>query len=912
MLPHQFSGSSSLLISVLLSLCFFCQPLSAVVNYVGDEVVITTDDWQLLAQQQLPDFSNSQINPDQFNWSSISPGFSGVSPGPVWLRLEIDVSAVPADVPMLYIPNAYLTNIQSVLIHNGEVLKRMDIGSELPLADKPIGTPFITVPLNIFETGRYTLLIHLDAVQVTQLLPYPSLLPKSLLLLHKLPQKLSWAAGVTGSLLTYIFFIVALLVYRFRINMLYALFFSLSVLLAVFCWEGLLFQFTGLHDVWWYQQFVISMVLCSIAMALLYLQNELQGKINSRWLHLILLSIAIVTLVAAGINLLEPVFFIPVIGPIIYSLLIFSLLLLIVILVYIAVVDGWRGKLMAITWLGFMIATLIRFMTTFYPSLYLSDMRWWGVASTTVTAWIFADYLWLIARDAVKQESLRSASESRIDLVNRLSHELRTPLNAVIGLADVLKITKDSKAVNRYAGMIHDSGQNLLGLVNDILDFSKAEKQHVELANKPIRLDSLLAEVHDGFLQQILNAGVLPVSFIDPSTPFFLRGDALRIKQILNNLVSNAIKFSDKGGTIEVRVAAEQPVDETVELLWQVKDDGRGIPLRLQGKIFEPYQQVEIGDAAELKGTGLGLAISRQLVEQMGGQISVESSPGQGSCFSFNLFLKLDDKAPDLDLMFADLKGKKLLMASRLKGVRNQLSANLRRWCPELIEEESIIDAIELAKTCDILITDTIHTLHAENIEQINALPPQVMLVVMTVETPAWLDDITGRKVRVLKLPAALLDVIAPVVEMLSGTPIALSTQVSSEQPQPVDLGHHHVLSVDDNPVNLTVVEKLLQSMGVAVVSEHSGSSALELLYKQHEAFSLVLLDCEMPGIDGFEMCRRLREFESRENLKPLPVIALTAHALSEIKGRCAAAGMDDTLFKPVSRETLAGLLAEY
>jgi CheY-like chemotaxis protein len=184
------------------------------------------------------------------------------------------------------------------------------------------------------------------------------------------------------------------------------------------------------------------------------------------------------------------------------------------------------------------------------------------------------------------------------------------------------------------------------------------------------------------------------------------------------------------------------------------------------------------------------------------------------------------------------------------------------------------------------------------------------MLVVMTVETPSWLDDITGRKVRVLKLPAAVLDVIAPVVEMLSGTPIALSTQVINEQA--VDLGHHHVLSVDDNLVNLTVVEKLLQSMGVEVVSEHGGGSALEILYKQHEAFSLVFLDCEMPGIDGFEMCRRLREFESRENLKPLPVIALTAHALSEIKDRCEVAGMNDTLFKPVSRETLAQLLAKY
>jgi CheY-like chemotaxis protein/anti-sigma regulatory factor (Ser/Thr protein kinase) len=419
-----------------------------------------------------------------------------------------------------------------------------------------------------------------------------------------------------------------------------------------------------------------------------------------------------------------------------------------------------------------------------------------------------------------------------------------------------------------------------------------------------------LLEVHDQFLQQILNVGILPVLFIDPSTPFFLRGDALRIKPILNNLISNAIKFSQDGGTIELTVTAGQAVDHTIELLWQVKDDGRGIPLRLQDKIFEPYQQAEIGDATELKGTGLGLAISRQLVEQMGGQISVESSPGQGACFSFNLFLKLDDKAPDLDLLFSVLKDKKLVMASTLKGVREQLSVNFLRWGPELIEEDNIIDAIELAKTSDILITDTIHTLHAEDVERINTLPRSVMLVVMTVETPAWLDDITGRKVRVLKLPAAVLDVIAPVVEMLSGSPIALTTQVSTEEP--IDLGHHHVLSVDDNLVNLTVVEKLLQSMGVEVVSEHGGGSALELLYKQHQAFSLVLLDCEMPGIDGFEMCRLLREFESRENLKPLPVIALTAHALSEIKERCQAAGMNDTLFKPVSRETLARLLGKY
>ena len=512
------------------------------------------------------------------------------------------------------------------------------------------------------------------------------------------------------------------------------------------------------------------------------------------------------------------------------------------------------------------------------------------------------------------------ASRAKSDFLARMSHEIRTPMNGMLGMAELLgdSPTLDDRQ-RRYAVTIQQSGATLLQIINDILDFSKVEAGKLELDRSPFCVREIVEDAVEILAERAHGKGLELVCDVPASLETAVIGDGLRLRQVIINLISNAVKFTETG---EIRVKVQCSnwgfLDSTFH--FEVTDTGIGIKPENCAGIFDAFAQEDSSTTRVYGGTGLGLAICRQLVELMGGKIGVRSTPGVGSTFHFDVPLAADTTI-EADQRRSALNGARMLVVDDNPSSRSTLRQQLAAWGVKVTEAASARHALDLLDEAfgaefDAIIADGqmpempgVELAAAVRTRWAFAEMPVILMhkglsppTVDTAGAPGrtvWI----GKPIRVALLRASL---VALLPRSPQGRPADASSRAPAHPPQaraPV----RRVLVVEDNPVNQEVALAMLHELGVAAASAWTGEEALAMLAR--ERFDAVLMDCQMPKLDGYETTRRLRAWERERQQPRTPVLALTANALSGDAEKCYAAGMDGYLGKPFTKQQLLELL---
>ncbi len=524
------------------------------------------------------------------------------------------------------------------------------------------------------------------------------------------------------------------------------------------------------------------------------------------------------------------------------------------------------------------------------------------------------------------KEQAESASRAKSQFLANMSHEIRTPMNGVLGMTELLLGTPLSDKQRRFADAVYRSGEQLLEIINDILDFSKIEAGKLELERVDFDPRALIEDVFEMLAPRAHEKRLELACRIAPSVPAAVRGDPLRLRQVLTNLVGNAIKFTERGEVV-LDVTAEpaaQPdlIDATAayRLHFVVRDTGIGIPPEALAKLFTVFMQADQTMARRYGGTGLGLAITKQLVELMGGRIGVESRVGEGSTFRFDVMLAAGDPAtvpPAADA--AALAGKRVIVVEDNPTNRSILESQLRLLAIDCATAENGVQALELLRAAaragtpfDVAVIDMkmpvmdgltlARTMRAD--PQLAAVR-QLMLTSLVGDKEARLAQRAGIEGYLAK-PVRQQELVASLTRLLDAPPRRADAPAAALQGL-------RLLLVEDNPVNQEVARVMLEGLGCAVRLAGNGQQALDALAQ--ETFDLVLMDCQMPEMDGFEALRRFRDphgVRRWATARDTAVVALTANALAGDEERCRAAGFDDYLAKPFRQQQLAELIARH
>ncbi len=530
------------------------------------------------------------------------------------------------------------------------------------------------------------------------------------------------------------------------------------------------------------------------------------------------------------------------------------------------------------------------------------------------------------------EEALRAArakaedaSQMKSDFLANMSHEIRTPMNAVIGMSHLvlgmshLVLGTELNAKQRdYVEKIQRSGQHLLGLINDILDFSKIEAGKLEVENIRFDLHAVLENVANLIGEKCAAKGLELIFDIDPELPDSLVGDPLRLGQVLINYANNAVKFTESG-EILVRVRALSQTAERLRVRFEVEDTGIGLSAEQQAKLFQSFQQADSSTTRKYGGTGLGLAISRKLAELMGGEVGVNSTLGQGSTFWFSAELGIGSEQPARTLLpEPDLRGRRVLVVDDNPHARLIQAEMLRSMSFVVSEADSgqagldlATEAVAAGQPYAIAFVDWkmpgMNGLDA--CRQLAKLTPAPKPVIVT----AYGREEVFREAERIGIQLILVKPVSP--SLLFDAAIRALGGEAAEHDAPrraASIGHTdlssirgaRVLLVDDNDLNQQVGRDLLEGAGLQVSIAEDGQQALDQLAEAE--FDLVLMDMQMPVMDGLTATRLIRA-ESR--WAALPVLAMTANAMSSDRERCLAAGMNDHLAKPIDPDELFKLL---
>ncbi len=535
------------------------------------------------------------------------------------------------------------------------------------------------------------------------------------------------------------------------------------------------------------------------------------------------------------------------------------------------------------------------------------------------------DQRWTAEEHLKKAKHAAEAGERvKSEFLATMTHEIRTPLNGVIGIAELMGKTELTGQQFKYLETIKDSGHYLASLINDILDFSRIEAGEVKLVMENFDLRALVHEVADMLATSAQEKGLdLCVRFASDS-PDAVCADAGRLRQVLVNIVANAIKFTDEG-EIVIRVIPLKCVNESATFRFEISDTGIGIDPSHHKRIFESFRQSDEFVTRKRGGSGLGLAICRQVVKLMGGTIGVDSEPGSGTCMWFELSLALQSNMVQQSFPpHPSIGSLRVLVAESHAATANTVAGQLRDWGAMCHIAKTYRETITLLRDCastgkpyDLLIMERelggrgIGDVYSE-IEKDETSKHTKLIVLVTYHdfTGIGDDEVPDAAVE-LRKPVHLRSLHDSVVQamnagnagmkMVKGTTSAGTGQLSA-----------NVLVVEDNPVNLFVVQTMLESIGCKVDVAVDGAEGVEAALSND--YDLVFMDCQMPVVDGYEATRRIRleEMKNGPDHLPMPIVALTANAMSGDRERCLDAGMSDYLAKPFTEDQLRYMLQKH
>ena len=519
----------------------------------------------------------------------------------------------------------------------------------------------------------------------------------------------------------------------------------------------------------------------------------------------------------------------------------------------------------------------------FLPSVLISLVAIWfcsSVASTLIELLNNQNQKLLRA-----VEEANRANESKSAFLSNMSHEIRTPMNAIVGITDIMLRTKRDPAEERYLLNIKNSGTALLSIINDILDFSKIESGKMTVVNDNYSFYSMLDDLSLIFWNRIGDKKIELLYDIDINMPDYIYGDAIRVRQLIINIVNNAIKFTDEG-FVRLSVKVGKIEGNDIELFISVADSGQGIKEEDMPKLFSSFEQVNTKKNHSKEGTGLGLAISKQLINMMGGEIGVDSEFGKGTTFSFNIHQGITDKTviPNYDDLKQALSEKKIAVAVK----DEMLEASMRQLFATL--GVSVADSTLDKADYDICFTEE------SEINHISATTKYILV------NPY--DDIADRDSGIIfSKPLYISNLYGAIVEAKN------DADVVEEKEEQITFEGKKILLVEDNAVNTKVALLLFKPLMMEIDTAQNGQVALEMVQKKH--YDLVFMDHMMPVMDGVEATLAIRKLGG-DYYTNLPIIALTANAISEAKDVLLSAGMNDITTKPISMDNVIGILKKW